>query len=299
VISAVSKENASFTAADTLDVVFTVKYVDAGSGSDTAAGGAWVAPFKTVSYALDNIATGDTVYVLPGTYDQALGEEDSFHVPSGTTLRGAHRDSCTLVAIDFGYLVRPGNNVAIEHLTVWSPEEPWHGIYIDTERVWIRDVRLYNAFSSSAVRIELAESEVLFEDCEIANTEDPGIGRGFEIMNGTHSTIRNTIVSGWGYGIMVSGTSDPIIEGCTVTGNSTGIIAYGGSGAISQPDVGGGARNGLGGNVIQGNTHVGLRNRCDTVIWAQNNTWDNDPPTEGEPYPCDLENTGGGSIIWY
>jgi parallel beta-helix repeat protein len=299
-ILAVSRDHAALSAADTLEIVFTIKYVDAGDGSDTAAGGAWVAPFKTVSYALDNADAGDTVYVRPGVYDQALGEDTAFHVPSGITLRGAHRDSCTLVATDFGYLVRPGEGVTIEHFTVVSAEEdPWHGIYIDANQGWVRDVRLNDAFTSSAVRIELPESEILFEDCEIVNTVNPGVGRGFEIIQGTHSTLRNVTVGGWGYGIMVSGTSDPIIEGCTITGNSTGIIAYGGSGLISQPDVGGGARGCLGGNTIRGNTQVGLKNRCDTAIWAQNNTWDNDPPTEGEPYPCDLENTGGGSIIWY
>jgi hypothetical protein len=189
------------------------------------------------------------------------------------------------------------------HRDAWQTcrgrSSPWHGIHTRGDGAYIRDVRPDDANDNSAIRIVVPDNEVVLEDCEIVNDTAPGTERGFEIIKGAHSTVRNTIVRGWGYGIMVAGTSDPVIEGSRITENIAGIIAHGGSGQISQPDVGGGARGWLGGNVIQGNSQIGLKNRCDTALWAQSNTWDHDPPTEGPPYPCDIENEGAGSVIWF
>jgi parallel beta-helix repeat protein len=299
VISAASTADSTFTASDTLAIVFTIKYVDADDGSDTAAGGPWVAPFKTITYAMDHVSQGDTVLVMPGRYDEALGEDEYINVAADVTLRGSHRDSVVISTTAWGSIVGPNSGSTVESVTIENVESN-HAIHVTAPTALIRNVRTVGAYGHSAIRIQGPGNEVVVEDCEIVNDVAPGSERGFEIITDTHSTIRNCTVSGWGYGIFVNTTSDPLIEGCTITGNSDGVISFGGSGdAISQPDLGGGARGSAGGNTIQGNTQAGLKNQCATAIWAQNNTWDNDPPTEGQPYPCDLENSGGGSIIWY
>jgi parallel beta-helix repeat protein len=299
VVSAVSRADSTFTASDTLTIAFTIKYVDADTGSDTAAGGPWAAPFKTITYAMGHTSEGDTVYVMPGRYDEALGEDEYINIAAGVTLRGTHRDSVVISTTAWGGIVGPQNGSTLESVTIENVESN-HAIYVTAPTALVRDVRTVGAYGHSAIRILGPGSEVVVEDCEIVNDVAPGTERGFEIITDTHSTIRNCTVRGWGYGIFVNTTSDPLIEGCTITENGTGVISFGGSGdSISQPDLGGGARGSLGGNTIRGNTQVGLKNQCDTAIWAQGNIWDNDPPTEGAPYPCDLENTGGGSIIWY
>jgi parallel beta-helix repeat protein len=299
VITAVSRVDSTFTASDTLRVVFTIKYVDADDGSDTAAGGPWAAPFKTISYAMDHTAAGDTVFVMPGRYDETLGEDQNVYVATDVTLRGSHRDSVLISTTAWGGIVGLNNGSTLESVTIENVESN-HAIYTTAATAWIRDVRTVGLYGHSAIRIIGPGTEVVVEDCEIVNDVNPGEGRGFEIITDTHSTIRGTTVSGWGYGIFINTASDPLIEGCTITDNHIGIISFGGTGdPITQPDLGGGHRGSVGGNLIRANTESGLKNQCATDVWAQGNTWHNDPPVEGPPYPCDFENSGGGSVVWY
>lgn len=299
VVTAVSRSDSTFTASDTLEVVFTIKYVDASGGSDTASGGPLAAPFKTISYAMDRAAAGDTVLVMPGRYDEALGEDENIYVASDVTLRGVDRDSVVISTTAWGGIVGMNDGSTIESVTIENVESN-HALYVTAPTAWIRDVRTVGLFGHSAIRIIGPDTEVVVENCEIVNDVTPLEGRGFEIITDTHSTIRGTTVSGWGYGIFINTTADPLVEGCTITGNHIGIISYGGTGdPITQPDLGGGDRGSVGGNTIRENVECGIKNQCATDVWAQNNTWHNDPPVEGPPYPCDFENNAGGSVIWY
>jgi len=159
-------------------------------------------------------------------------------------------------------------------------------------------VRLENDYGLSAIRVHAPGSNAAIENCEILNLDDPGDGRGLELIDGTHCAVRNCAVSGWGYGLLVNMESDPLVEGCTITENTIGVMVYEAGSYAAYPDLGGGDRGSLGGNVIQDNTECGVKNQTDEAIWALNNTWNNDPPTEGQPYPCDVENTGEGSIVF-
>ena len=118
-----------------------------------------------------------------------------------------------------------------------------------------------------------------------------------ELVFGTHAIVRNCTVSGWAYGIFANEDSDPLIEQCWIHGNGTGVMIYGGTPDSTNPDLGGGARDGVGLNTIEDNTGAGVKNQTPLTIWALHNTWDHDPPTEGPPYPCDLENNDGGAIL--
>jgi len=300
VISAVSRSDTTLTVSDTLAVAFTIKYVDAANGVDAGAGGAWAAPFKTITHALGSISEGDTVFVYPGRYDEAHGEDYFFPLGNRVTLLGAHRDSVILATTAVSWIVELQNGSTIQSVTIEQEDlDTNHAIRTIAESGRVRDVRTVGAYGHSAIRIGALGSEIVVEDCEIVNDVVPGTERGFEIIGGTHSTVRGTVVSGWGYGIMVTQGSDPIIEGCTITDNNVGIITFCGPEDATLPDLGGGARGCLGGNVIQDNTQSGISNGCDTTIWAQNNTWNNAPPSEGGPYPTDIENTGGGGVIWF
>jgi len=52
----------------------TIYYVDDDTGANTANGSTETLAFKTITYALTKVVTGDTIIVLPGTYNLALGE---------------------------------------------------------------------------------------------------------------------------------------------------------------------------------------------------------------------------------
>jgi hypothetical protein len=47
-------------------------YVDSKNGSDSNDGRGAKTPFKTVQHVTQVAAPGDTLFILPGTYDQSL-----------------------------------------------------------------------------------------------------------------------------------------------------------------------------------------------------------------------------------
>ncbi|MFQ5499288.1 MAG: DUF1565 domain-containing protein [Candidatus Zixiibacteriota bacterium] len=62
-------------------------YVDAATGSDSN-DGAKQTPFKTITHAMTVASAGDSVKVLPGTYDAALGESFPIHITDSVALIG-------------------------------------------------------------------------------------------------------------------------------------------------------------------------------------------------------------------
>ena len=167
-----------------------------------------------------------------------------------------------------------------------------HGISCNTDAT-IRDIHIHEPFSYSVIRIS-GVGDALIENCVLVNTLDPGTKRAYELINSSHSVVRDCTISDWWTGIYVASTADPLIENCTITGNKDGVSA---TTDEANPDLGGGARGSLGGNIIQGNTY-GVYNKSLLGIFAKYNTWNEDPPVEGPGTPCDYYNSNGGSVIW-
>lgn len=55
-------------------------------------------PWKTLTHALANVASGDTVQVASGTYDTALGESYPLELQNGVAIQGAGKATTTLSA---------------------------------------------------------------------------------------------------------------------------------------------------------------------------------------------------------
>jgi parallel beta-helix repeat protein len=302
-ITAVSRENSAFSASDSLRIAFTVRYVDGDDGNDTSSGGAWTNPLRTLTYALDAVTDGDTLCVLPGSYDPDHGEAGNFFIPGGVTVAGTSRDSCLVSGSGTDYsVVRLGDGATIEGVTIVNWNEDDFAI-LTTGGGLIRNVAARGPFDVAVVRADggrgARTSDVVIEDCEFTNTSSPRTGRALELYYGTRCVVRGCTVSGWEYGLYINRDSDPLIERCTITDNAYGIIAAGGGGLLTQPDLGGGARGSVGGNAVRDNVNVGVFNMTAADIWALDNTWTTDPPTEGAPPPAtDFWNPGGGTVIW-
>jgi len=302
-VTAVSRENESFTASRAIDIAFTIRYVDGDDGSDTSSGGAWTNPLRTITYALDMVSEGDTLFVLPGSYDPDHGEAGDFFVPGGVALVGASTESCLIYGsgADFS-VVRLGEGSALENVTVGNWDQDQIAV-LSTGGGWIRGVAVSDLFDYCCIRADGGRlrdgNDVTIEDCLLVSAAGlPDDGTAIESFYGTHCSIRGCTISGWRYGLHVNRDSDPLVEGNTITGNQYGIVAAGSGAPLTGPDLGGGARDSSGGNVIRDNIYVGLQNITAGTIWALNNTWTTDPPTEGPPTPADFVNVVGGTVIW-
>lgn len=296
-ISAVDRENASFTAADTISVVFTIRYVDAEDGNDVQGGGAWTQPLRTITFALAEIASGDTVLVLPGTYDPDHGETGGYTVPAGAALAGTDRDSCMIYADGAQYAtVTIEDGATVRNLTIGNWSHDSNGI-LSRGGGLISDIAISEPFDFAAIRADGSDmgraNDVVIENCLLVNLVSPGTERAMELVNGTHCEVRGCTMTGWQYGAYVNGTSDPLIEGCTITDNTYGVATASSGGVHTLPDLGGGARGSSGGNTIQDNGFVGLLNGTPATIYAIGNTWNSDPPEEFSDYL----NTAGGTVV--
>jgi hypothetical protein len=299
-ITAVSRDDSSLSDSDTLAVAFTVTYVDPANGNDVVGSGRWTSPLRTLVHALWVAEPGDTVFATPGTYDAGSGEAGLYLIPDDVALVGAGRESCFLYGSGSEFrVVDLGDGATFDGFTVRNGGDDQIAVLSMNGGV-IRNVVVEEPFMYAAIRADgdrSRVSDVVIEDCALTNTAEPATGRGIEAYYGTHCTVRRCEVEGWQTGVYVNRDSDPLIERTNVTGNVFGIIYAGGGGLVIGPDLGGGPRDSEGGNTIAGNTLIGLSNQTAATIWALSNTWTNDPPTEGPPYPSDLQNTAGGAII--
>jgi uncharacterized repeat protein (TIGR01451 family) len=102
----------------------TTVYVDAVNGNNVTGNGSATSPWRTITKALTHVAPGDTIRVLPGTYDAAIGEMFPLALRSGLTLIGSGYESTIISAtgaasgIDLSSSTEDIINVVVSDLTV-------------------------------------------------------------------------------------------------------------------------------------------------------------------------------------
>ncbi|MBC8366302.1 DUF1565 domain-containing protein [bacterium] len=310
-IKAVLQSNADLEASDLVDVLFTIKYVDAVNGDDTGGGGSWDYPFRTISFALDEVEQGDTLLVAPGTYDEAHGETDEWYrLIEDITLRGSGRDEVLIYGhVDQYCVFSMYEGSTIENVTIGDAgilaggELTDYGIY-SSSTITIRNVTINDYFEDAAIWLYTDDNYSLVENCELVQTV---VGEPYptaiELTEDCHAIIRACTVTGWALGIWANTASDPLIEYCTFTNNGTAISLFSGSGdpaPETNPDLGGGHRASAGNNVIQDNEYHGIYCRNQTgTIYALFNTWNSDPPTTGEEEGTDFYSIYDTNWVWH
>jgi parallel beta-helix repeat protein len=289
-------------------VTFLIIHVDIETGNDDTGTGYIHDPVKTMHRGMALVNTDGTVLVAPGVYDTDHGETFPLYHKAGVTLEGEDWVNCVIRGSDeWGYAVSLENTgSAIRKFTFESDvdlgQERWEEyVYLRGEDVRADSIRTSQRTYVAPIKIRNATNAII-ENCvfEVPYLTPPtsGIGqnRGISFSDGNTGTIiRGCTVSGFRDGIRVTSDSNPLVENCTVQGNDYGInlCCYHSSSSNPTPDLGGGARNGTGGNTIMYNVECGLYNETYNVIFAMYNTWDNDPPVAGEDY-C---NTSTGGVI--
>jgi predicted alpha/beta hydrolase family esterase len=305
-IKAVSLADDALSAEEDVEVLFTIKHVDAAAGTDVAGGGSWDYPFRTITFALGETEEGDTVLVAPGVYDSDLGEGDFYSVREGITVRGVDRETCFVYGGVGSYTVfKMYEGSTVESVTVGSAGLISGGDLGDSafnsgSTFTIRNVKINDYFDDAVIVLRDDDNYTLIEDCEFVNTHTPGIERAIEMTEDCHPIVRNCVITHWGQGIWANTYCDPLIEYCNISDNVTAITLYNGSGSETNADLGGGARGSLGNNVIQNNASHGIYCRNQTgTIYAMFNTWNTDPPTSGEEEGTDFYSIWDGAWVWH
>jgi hypothetical protein len=301
-IKAVSEEDTTESDSCEVEVVFNTIYVNAAEGNDETGDGAIAKPVKSITHGLALADSGKTVLVAPGIYDNANGEVFPLHVPKAVALVGENWE--TTIIRGHTQETSSGEGVGLyEDGAVFrkfkiedmaDADHRWfQTIYVTGAGVTVDSIQCHTRCGFVMARID-ATDDVVIQNCDFGVEGDTlRTRRGIEVVfNCTGAIVRNCKVSGYGLGMFFNRQADPLVEQCTVEHNINGIdLYYEDIYPEMHPDLGGGARGSLGGNIIRDNSGCGVRNATPYAIYAKFNTWDN--PLPG----TDVCNGGGGSVV--
>jgi parallel beta-helix repeat protein len=250
-------------------VTGTVIYVNPATGTDAAGAGATAAaPYKTITFALNQAQAGTVIQLAPGTYNKESGENFPLLLKPGVTLRGDESSKGQSILITGGgfytsrtfarqdITILAQDNTAIAGVTVTNPNQRGTGVWVESSNPTMRN----NTFTNS-VR----------EGVFVTGTGNPKIesnifvknsGNGISITRSSQGEIRNNLFQDTGFGIAIGGDSTPLVIENQILQNQDGLF-------ISEK-----AKPVLRGNVIQNNKRDGVV----ATIDAQPNLGTNESP---------------------
>jgi hypothetical protein len=303
-VKAVSVEDTTKLGTCTLSIVFRKMFVDPESGNDTGNNGSVNLPFKSISHASREAESGMTIFALPGVYSVESGE--TFPIVAGADslcIEGMDWEQCIIRGHDqvgtYNTVVALGgyDGISFRKFTLEQglpADEVKVTLYIGGPGVHVDSIRASERAYYAVCRAENATSPFI-ENCEFVVSDGSMLERGINLFPDSNGGIlRNCRIIGFNIGLRITGTSDLLVEGCTLEGNSKATeIRLEETPNSLNPDFGGGARGSLGGNIIRDNDECGLWFDLPHAIYAKYNTWGNDPPVQGEDY-CRI---GDGGLI--
>jgi hypothetical protein len=306
-VRAVSRDDPSMMDSCLVTIQFTRIHVNATTGSDATGTGLISRPVKSITRGLDLAEAELTVQVAAGIYDAANGEVFPISLPDSvslvgedwvnTVIRGHSQDANYFPAVEIR-----GEKSTLRKFTIEQGDvgaEEWNiAIYVGSPgmNANLDSIRVLERPPYSVLRVSYAPGTVV-ENCYFVTDDGAQMAHGIEV-NIDHGDLvfRGCTLSGFSSGLALNNLCDPLVEGCTIENNQRGIslCCAGDENHNPNPDLGGGARSSLGGNIIRNNSQCGISNGSSNSIQARYNTWENDPPMEG----VDFCNTGTGEVIW-
>jgi parallel beta-helix repeat protein len=231
----------------------TILYVNSALGTDgSGAGSNEGAPYRSITYALQQAKANTVIQLAPGSYTKDTGEVFPLVVKPGVILRGDEANKGqTVLVIGSGPYVSPtfaSQNVTIRAerssevrgLTVTNPSSRGTALWVESTNPGIRN----NTFSNSlrdGIFVTGTGAPVIADNVFTQNK-----GNGVSLARAAQGEIRGNLFQNTGFGIAIGGTSAPTIEGNQVIQNTDGIV------------VSDSARPVLRKNVIESNTRDGV-----------------------------------------
>jgi len=282
-------------------------YVNAGNTTGTE-DGTKTHPFNTITEGLIAVSPGKSVMVAVGTYNEQL------IINKGITLQGAEKESTIISGFEYtGNLITiEADGVKISGFKIDGISDTDVGIYSDSSSSIEISENIIQSQQDSGIFYQRAgddyPSGIYVYNNEICFNSQNGIkviGAGSGIIEG--NTIRkntngiqannsaslevkhNNINDNISVGILCRGNSSLLIWGNEITFNDYGIKVGVLISDTTNPDIGGGVKDGVGQNKIAGNKTHGVSNKTTHNIYAKYNWWGD---TAGPKYPGNNSSSG-------
>ena len=285
-------------------------YVDIGNTSGIE-DGTQTHPFNSIAEGIEAVTSGKSVVVAAGTYNEQL------IINKGITLQGAGKESAFIIGLGYtGNLITvTADDVTISGFTIDGKSDTDMGICSDSSSS-ISSIKisenLIQSHQDSGILYHRESNDyssgIYFYDNEIYFNSKNGIkvtGAGSGIIES--NTIRkntngirtynsaslevkhNNIDGNTSAGILCQDSSFLLIWGNEITINDYGIKVGVLSNDATNPDIGGGTKDGVGQNKIVGNKTHGVSNKTTNNIVAKYNWWGD---ATGPKYPGNNSSSG-------
>lgn len=222
------------------------------AGDSTNANGSQVAPFKTITQALQVAQPNSLIVLATGTYSAESGEKFPLELKPGISIQGNPQSKGQGIIIQGGgtYMSRTfarqnitilgANNAAISGVTITNANPRGYGLWIESSSPIVTN----NTFTGNN-----------HDGISITGNSSPQIRSNYFYENGANGMtiygtsapeIQENVFEKTGFGINIAQKSAPVIINNRIVQNRSGIVTQ----ASARPI--------LRGNVIEGNTEDGL-----------------------------------------
>jgi len=291
-------------------------YVDIGNTSGIE-DGTQTHPFNSITEGIEAVTSGKSVIVAAGDYEEQL------IINKGIDLRGAGKESTIISGLEYmeGNLITvTADDVTISGFTIDGKLATSMGIYSDSSSsIEISENLIQNHRDSGILyqrTIDDYPSGIYVYNNEIYRNSLNGIkvtGAGSGIIEGniirnsdcgikasndaSLEVKQNNIYDNCDSGIFCRHNSSLLIWGNKITSNGCGIRVGEQCSDTTNPDIGGGAKGGIGKNNIFGNSTnlYGVINMTNRNIYAKYNWWGDD---DGPKYPNNPHGNANLSSDW-
>ena len=229
-----------------------VVHVNSTLGTDNPNSGSESAPFRTISYAMQQSQPDTVIQLAPGSYTRDTGEVFPIVVRPSVILRGDESTKGqTVLIIGSGtynspsfatqnITLRAEEDSSIRGVTITNPNTRGTAIWVESTNPNIRDSTLSNSLRDG-IFVTGTASPVIEGNVFTGNQ-----GNGVSVARSSRGEIRGNVFQNTGFGIAIGGDSAPSIEGNQIVQNVDGIV------------VSNNARPVLRNNVIESNTRDGV-----------------------------------------
>ncbi|HEY9619911.1 MAG TPA: S-layer homology domain-containing protein, partial [Crinalium sp.] len=273
---------------------FPILYINPDRGNDNG-NGSQASPYRTITRAVRQATRGTTLRLTSGTYSVASGEVFPLVIPVGVIVLGdeTSKGNGFLIEGSGEYLsptfnrqnitLRLENDAELRGVTVSNRVSRGTGVWLESTNPTIAN----STFVSCGREGIFATGNALPDISD--NRFQNNTASGISMARNAKGVVQRNICQNTGYGIAISDNAAPLISANQVISNQAGIVISGtarpvlrnnhieqnsGDGLIvmnnAVPDLG--RNQDPGGNVIQGNTGLDLRNSTPTALLSVGNS---------------------------
>lgn len=227
-------------------------YVDPARGSDRANAGTPTAPFRTITYALEQSNSNTLIQLASGNYSAQTGESFPLVIKPSVTLRGDEVNKGKSVKIIGGanfispsfarqnVTIRAEDGSQISGVTVTNPNTRGTGLWVESGSPVVMNSTFFNS-KREGVFITGNSSPKISNNVFTQND-----GNGISAVRTSQGEIRGNLFQNTGFGIAINDSASPLVADNQIIQNKDGIV-------ISQS-----ARPILRSNLIEKNVRDGV-----------------------------------------